>query len=1047
MGLKGIFWHASNRQERLVEVLAERLRSEPRPDPLQGETILVPNGGLGRWLTHTLAEHLGVVFNVRLPFPGVFFGALTSAVTERAAPEDARFFWAVHAALAQAENWGGAETIHPEMEPLVRVQTAARLSQTLDAYSLYRPDWVERWEQGDAPHWQARLWRYLTEREETWTLGTALRALLKTRIEGLPASALPARLWVYGVPTLPPLMMDALGWLSPRVPVELFLLEPSPDFLGDLPGRRGAELEMSLGTSQLLPALGRLNRDRTNLLLDRNGVGGVEAFEEPRPATLLGALQASVYQPLGEATGAPHSMEDDASVQVHASHSPFREVEALRDTLLHCFEQMEALDPREVLIVTPELDTYLPLLEAIFQRGEPESWIPLSTAKGPGERSEGIWSRALSRLLDVAESRLEVETVYALIEETVVLEAQGWTAETLERIRFWIQTANISWGRDGADRARLGLPTDEANTWRFGIERLLLGVALDPDEGLAVFDRLPVDGVRGQDALLLGRWLEWVEALFDWCAQGEVQRAGAVWAEWLRNGVDRFLGGWHSAQSSEARVWQKALAQLEAGGALSTPVDLASLRYLLNRWAQTTPAAFFRGGVNVATPSQAQGVPARVVVCLGFASGAFPRADAPDASDVRKGRREGEPTLRDIDRQAFLEIVLCARERLILSYPGLAANADGEAPPSSVVEELLTALPLTQAARAGFVRRHPLVAHDPAYFQKGRLFTYDRVAARLASPAPPSQGEPLTEEGHVLSNVAVSPSLTSLESLVQFWRDPAGTFLKDQLGVRLPRPQELLSAQTAPEDSRLEDFQVRRRLLESLEAGASVDHALTTLAASGELPAGDFGRIHAQRLAAGAIQVRRRLKEAAGTHLPVALPIETGGEIPVNGQAYPIFGDILIRSRPGKVREADQLELWLRLLAAVASGHSIRGATQIGTDGQLSFRAPSLETARRVLHSALEGYAQGQSRPIGFSARCGCLYVDRIHKEDTPDDAWAKVEKEWRGNPFQPELAESRRPAHRICFGEAIPDRDTFVHWAERIIEPMRQHEEPTLHD
>ncbi len=1046
MGPTGIVWHASNRQETLAAILAERMQSGPRPDPLLGETVLVPNRGLGRWLTQELAQRLGVVFNVRLPFPGTFFGQLAEAALGRPAPQEARFFWEVHAALGQPVAWGGADMLSTEMAPLVRVQTAWRLSQTLDAYSLYRPDWTERWERGEAPHWQARLWGYLVGDGGAWTLGSALRALLRTSASDLPEGTLPCRLWVYGVPSFPALMLDVLAWLGQRLPVELLVLEPTSDFIGDLPGRRNADDQVSAGSASLLPALGRLNRDRTNLLLDRNATMGVEAFEPPTADTLLGALQASLYEtPLDAGLIQRNAIEDDGTVQVHASHSAYREVEALRDCLLECFEQLDGLDARDVLILTPDLATYVPLLEAVFRRGEPDQWIALSTAHAPQDQPEGRWSRALDRLLEMAESRLEARTVFALLEEEAVLEAQGWTLQTLERFRLWMQRANIAWGRDGEDRARLGLAAYEANSWRFGIERLLLGVAMDADEGLGFAGRLPVEGMGRQEALLLGRWLEWLEQLFDWREQARRRQSGEAWAAWLQAGLEAFLGGWSSAGSQEARTWQGALDRLRTAADTSPEMDLASLRYLLRQWVGPLQGpGLFRGGVNVATPSQAQGVPARVVVCLGFDAGTFPRSDPPDGSDLREGRREGEPTLRDIDRQAFLETVLGARERLILSYTGLAPNPDAEAPPSPVIQEVLSVLPLSEGARAGFVRRHPMVAHAVAYFAGDRLFTYDGVAARLASSTEtPTAATPRLG---ILDDPAAAESTLTVESLVRFWRDPADFFLRERLGIRLPGPHELLGESEAPAGDSLEDYRLRGLLLEAMGDGNSTESALARLQASGDLAPGNFGHLQGQRLAGEASGVHARLRALQGTDAPATLPIEIEQPLTLTGQVYPVFGDVLVRGRPGKVRPADQLETWLWLAAAVASGHTLRGATVAGTDGQISLRAPETPVARAVLEAALEGYREGRTQALAFSPGSALVYATRIQKGDTPDAVWRQVEKHWRGTSYNAAFANINRPANRICFGQALPQQEALVRWAKAMAGPLIEHLDPELH-
>ena len=49
-------------------------------------------------------------------------------------------------------------------------------------------------------------------------------------------------------------------------------------------------------------------------------------------------------------------------------HGPMRQCEVLRDQLLAAFERDPTLEPRHVLVMTPDIETYGPLLSAVFAR-------------------------------------------------------------------------------------------------------------------------------------------------------------------------------------------------------------------------------------------------------------------------------------------------------------------------------------------------------------------------------------------------------------------------------------------------------------------------------------------------------------------------------------------------------------------------------------------------------------------------------------------------------------------------------------------------------
>src|SRR5699024_4162702 len=64
----------------------------------------------------------------------------------------------------------------------------------------------------------------------------------------------------------------------------------------------------------------------------------------------------------------------DSSIQVHSCHSAMREVEVLYDQLLALLDKNPELSPDDILIMTPDIQTYAPMAEAVF--GTPDEGQP-----------------------------------------------------------------------------------------------------------------------------------------------------------------------------------------------------------------------------------------------------------------------------------------------------------------------------------------------------------------------------------------------------------------------------------------------------------------------------------------------------------------------------------------------------------------------------------------------------------------------------------------------------------------------------------------------
>jgi exodeoxyribonuclease V gamma subunit len=86
------------------------------------------------------------------------------------------------------------------------------------------------------------------------------------------------------------------------------------------------------------------------------------------------------------------------------------------------------------------------------------------------------------RLLALPVSRFGLEEMLDLLASPPLAEAAGLDGAAFERLHGWLHDAGARWGLDAAHRARFDAPHDDAYTWAFALDRLLLGHA-SGDEG------------------------------------------------------------------------------------------------------------------------------------------------------------------------------------------------------------------------------------------------------------------------------------------------------------------------------------------------------------------------------------------------------------------------------------------------------------------------------------------------------------------------------------------------------------------------------------
>ncbi|MEW6488661.1 MAG: exodeoxyribonuclease V subunit gamma [Thermodesulfobacteriota bacterium] len=1102
--MTGLHLYTSNRLEALLEALVGVV-GRPLADPLAAEQVVVPNQGLARWLSWQLAERLGVCANVRFPFPDQLLSEAARALLA-GAPEGRPFetdvlAWRVLARLPEAARGPTANALehyvegggHPEARERKALQLARAVAQTLELYTVFRADLLRRWEAGEEPNeWQAWLWRSLVAEHPGAHRAARMTALLEAlpRLASAAAGApkgLPERISVFGLGTLAPLRLQVFSALAEVVPVHLFALNPSQAYWSDLRSHREmarrARRRASTGGAPLpgeaehyevghplLSSLGRLGREFFDELAEVPAAAILESFAEPGDGSLLTCLQSDVLhlRQRGTPEVPPRELAaDDRSVEIHICHSPQREVEVLHDRMLAWFREQPGLEPGEILVVTPDPETYAPFVGAVFEGcPDPACRIPFALADG-SLRRESPLAGAFLALLKLPGSRFGAAGVLDLLEVGALRRRFGFEDGDRDVVRRWVEDTGVRWGVDAAHREAQGLPAFEENSWRAGLARLLLGYALG--SGLGAFGGigggeglfagvLPYDDVEGSDARVLGCLAELAERLF--AAAGDLDRPRPLdrWAEDLLAAFEGFFLPDEEEEREAQRVRGELgrLSELAREAAFGAQVSLGVVRaHLEAELGRLAAGAGYRPGrVTFAGLRALRSVPFRVIALIGMNDGVFPRVGrAPGFDRMARNPRPGDPTARDEDRYAFLETLLAAREKLYVSFVGRRVRDNQPIPPSVVVSELFDALAEGFTHPGGelpgaLTTHHRLQPFSPDYFRPGSALasaSVENLEGVRALFGPAAEPRPFVR-APLPPPEGTAPAV-ELGELVRFFAHPVKAFLQRRLGLRLGEDAYGVEEREPVAVEGLDRYRVEDELASRALAGGDLDGAYPVLRAQGRLPPGRPGEVAFEVLRS---RVRGFL-EAARPHLAgAALPpleLDVGvGEARLAGRLAGARSGVLLRYRCARLKGKDLVRAWVEhlALAVVAAPGYPEETVVLGTDEGWRFRRPSDPEA--LLAALLEAHARGLCAPLPFFPETSLEYARRSLDPKYAGRELAEARKVWEGGYRRP--GEGSDPYLRQAFGgiDPLDPRgplgDAFENLALALGRPLLEHRE-----
>ena len=1056
--------HRAERTDQLADGLGALL-SNPLPDPFAEEVVIVPAKGVERWLSQRLSHVLGRGQGADGVCAGISFRSPYSLIAEISGTNrddpwspDA-MVWPLLDVVDEScdQDWCKTLSTHlghfesgdeRELRQGRRYAVARRLAGLFAFYARQRPQLLIDWESGtdgdvdDDLRWQPPLWRALLDRIDSDPPHIRHAKTVATLHES--ATELPQRISLFGHTRLPRTEIELLDALATHHDLHLWLPHPSDDLWTSLASDQGPIPRREDTTHRRVhhPLLATLGRDLREL---QRGLPADRQTDEylgstAHPATLLGWLQsditANAVRPKGRTL-----KSGDRSVQVHSCHGPARQIDVLREVLLGLLADDPTLEPRDILVMCPDIETYAPLIVAGFGLGDvvkgvhPAHQLRVRLADRSLVQTNPLLGVA-SLLLTLAGGRATASEVLNLAQTAPVRARFRFTDDNLEDITRWVRQSNIRWGFDTDHRKPYGVDFVQ-NTWRFGIDRVLAGVAMSDDSHAWLDTTLPLDDVSSNRVELAGQLAEYVDRLQRAVESLTGARPLNNWLKSLADNIDLL------AEVDDDDAWQTSQLQREfndvlakAGPHADTLMRLPDIKALLDRHlaGRPTRANFRTGTLTVCTMVPMRSVPHRVVCLVGLDDGVFPRLGVVDGDDVlARDPMTGERDIRSEDRQLLLDAIGAATESLVITYTGANECSGQERPPAVPLAELLDTLDVTTEAKVydTVVVKHPLQPFDTRNVIPGELipdkpFTFDTTVKRAALARAGERAErPL-----FISGLLPAPPADDvvLADLVAFFRDPVKGFFR-ALDYTLPWEVDGVEDAMPVDINALEEWSVGDRMLQDMLRGMDADQARQAEWRRGTLPPGNLGWRKVNEIrdqVTEIVDAARPYRNAEPGTLDVDIDLGLGRKL--IGTVSPVYGDRLVSVTYSKLDGRHLLQPWIPLLALIAhhpqrEWHAITiGRARRGTAPRVETMSRPAQSAVQILADLVAMYDEGRRAPLPLPVKTSYAWAEAKHTHRDPEQ---QAGYRWRSGTYP---GEEDEPAYQLAFGK----RTWLSHLVER---------------
>ncbi len=850
--------YCSNRLEDLCKKLADNIKKSS-DGIFKKDVIITQTTGMNVWLKTELAKQSGVFANFEFQNQDGFFKGIYKLLFNESLKNN--FDTIKYKIFDLLNNTDFINEYNDVAEyykdnDLRRFHLAEKIADLFDQYQLYRPEMIEEWSKGgtvignQSEKWQ----RWLFNELKIYSKEQIKKELIKSLADNQKViKETYPQISLFGITIYTKFHLEFFKKLAEYTNVNFYLCVPAKEneFRNDL-----------------LESFGNKSKELIDMFNFKDCNQDIEIIKNSNN-TLLATIQQQIA-----ANSINSRLHDDDSIQINSCHTPIREAECLYNYLLDLFEKDHDLNPKDILVITTDINKYATFIKAVFMNAAVK--IPFQVS-GAANNSDDSIIAALEQILSFTEEDFTSEKVISLLEQKRI--KQNFQVEDCNYIRSVVRKANIRFGINN-------LSEDDTRyvSWEYGLEKILLGYAMLTDDeyhvedGITLYPFKDSEASASFDLLKLKAFVKKLEFILN---EQTKQKTLAEWKKFLIEEVldsliyhDDFNKNDRAEIASIKRILS-FVDNLVLDKELPFLIFLDELKSKL--FAESRESKLNTGRVTISSPIPVRGIPYKIICFLGLNNDTFPRKDSFMGFDLLGTEyRMGDRNKKETDKNLFLETILAARERLYLSYIGQSVKDNTEIPPSIVLDTLMDYMGKEVSKK--ILVKHPLHGFSKAYQKPDdpRMFTY------LYADKPTGFDVVAPEQKNFEE--------ISVYSFVRFFENPVEWYFNEILGVHYKENDDTIDEMELFELDALQKWHVKTKLL-NLKGKAETDSFIKKGIKEGQLPLKNLGHTTVDDLSTEIYELKTKYNELTSgkEEKSVLVDVNVPGERKIKGTINNIF--------------------------------------------------------------------------------------------------------------------------------------------------------------
>ncbi|RTL00657.1 MAG: hypothetical protein EKK57_06590 [Proteobacteria bacterium] len=740
----------------LVDLLITQVQNRDQQDLFSKVQVIVPSQAMAVFANDKIAKRLGICANIDfVVLSGVVIEQIyvdnhpDSVLCDF---KQIKFIIYEYILSGKLDNYSEFHDYlyqhHDQINKLRAFQLASQLQDIFYEYLYLRTNEMLDVKKSKIKEWQQNIWLYVLEQlGEQKTFLDVYRYFMTA---DLTHAQLPRDLYIFGLSSVYPSQLAILTRLATQVTIYWYYLALTHEYYGDLlsdKARRKIEQkllrkpDLSLDDlyltsgNPLLANLGQQSREFVELLRANDvqvyEFNPAELTSIDHSASILEVIQHDIrtmkyrlrkeyrielnqecyVEPIHLSSlinGYDLTDCQLPSIKINVCHNRMREVQVLFNELIDAFNRDSSLECGQILILAPSIDDYAAYLQAVFDNeyvinaDGNKFYIPYYITGNQYYKEQRILV-TLQQLITTP-YQLTVGYLFELLEQSDIQETLGLNNDDINMVKHWLLQNHTHFGYSAEDFAQYGYINYSAHSFRQLLINLALGACLDervfsdnqqlPQLTLNDVVAIPYDNIDSAQVRVVNALINFIDELarlrdIFYLSSDEYRELSLDEVCLVLDSLkDRLV-----INDDSLLIYDRFIGKLKAA-ALAQLIDVTIVQDILNEYlSQSTMSVRLSGKIVCTSLKNIRNLNYHSIYILGMNFGEYPQSyRANQLSLLSEEWYLADRNYNVEDKQIFLDTILAANKRLVLSYVGRRETDNSEIPPSPLLGMLINVI-------------------------------------------------------------------------------------------------------------------------------------------------------------------------------------------------------------------------------------------------------------------------------------------------------------------------------------------------------------------